>query len=341
MLVLEKLSFDFPWTALLAPLPLLIFLLWPRARQQQAALHVPFYQDIAETEATVPRRVHKRGRLALLVLWWLLLIAAACGPHWIGDDIELPVSGRDLMLAVDLSPSMQTGDMQINDDLVQRIVAVNAVVDEFIKKRKGDRLGLIVFAGNAYVQSPLTFDLDTVGRFLHESKIGFAGDGTAIGDAIGLAVKRLRERPGERHVLVLLTDGANNAGNVSPADAAKLAAENRIVIYTIGIGAEEITVKNIFGSRRIRPEQEIDEEALRNIANVTGGRYFRARNPEELAEIYALLDQLEPISDKSQTYRPQHSLFYWPLGAAFLLSIGAALRGLAWRSLFSVQASKP
>ena len=331
------LGFDYPWAAVLVPLPLLIFLLWPRARQQQAALYVPFYQQLASNEATVPRRVHKRSRLALLLLWWLLLVGAACGPHWIGDDISLPVTGRDLMLAVDLSLSMQTADMQINDDLVERIVAVNAVVDDFIKKRKGDRLGLIVFAGNAYVQSPLTFDLQTVGKFLHESQLGFAGDGTAIGDAIGLAIKRLRERPGERHVLVLLTDGANNSGNVTPAEAAKLAAENHITIYTIGIGAEEITVKSIFGSRRFRPEQEIDEDSLRNIANVTGGRYFRARNPEELAGIYTLLDELEPVADKAQTFRPQRSLFYWPLGAAFLLSIGAALSGLSWRSLFSTR----
>lgn len=336
------LGFDYPWAVVLAPLPLLIFLLWPRARQQQAALYVPFYQQLASNETTVPRRVQKRGRLALLLLWWLLLIAAACGPHWIGDEIALPASGRDLMLAVDLSGSMKIPDMVIGNDRVERIVAIKTVVDDFIKKRQGDRIGLIVFGTNAYVQTPLTFDLDTVGRFLREAQIGFAGEETAIGDAIGLAIKRLRDRPGDRHVLVLLTDGANTAGSVAPAAAAKLAAENHIAIYTIGIGADELIIPGPFGTgfgaRRVNPSQDLDEDALKNIASVTGGRYFRARNPEELAGIYALLDELEPIADKSQTYRPQRSLFYWPLGAAFFLSIGMALNGLSWRSLFSTRA---
>ena len=345
MLMFEQLGFDYPWAVLFAPLPLLIFFLWPRARQQQAALYVPFYREIAANETTVPRRVQKRGRLALLVIWWLLLITAACGPHWIGDEIALPTSGRDLMLAVDLSGSMKIPDMIVGDERVQRIVAIKTVVNDFIKQRKGDRLGLIVFGTNAYVQAPLTFDLDTVGKFLNESQIGFAGEETAIGDAIGLAIKRLRDRPGDRHVLVLLTDGANTAGNVLPAAAAKLAAENQITIYTVGIGAEELIIPGPFGgnfgARRVNPSQDLDEELLQSIADTTGGRYFRARNPEELAGIYALLDELEPIVDKSQTYRPQRSLFYWPLGAAFLLSIAMSIRGFSWRSFTSARAATP
>jgi Ca-activated chloride channel family protein len=337
------LGFDYPWAALLAVLPVLVYLLWPRARQQQAALLVPFFNEFASNELTVPRRIRQRGRLAALTLWWLLLVAAACGPHWIGAEIDLPASGRDLMLAVDLSGSMKIPDMVIGNDRVERIVAIKSVVDDFIKKRKGDRIGLIVFASNAYVQAPLTFDLDTVGRFLREAQIGFAGEETAIGDAIGLAIKRLRDRPGNRHVLILLTDGANNSGNVTPAAAAKLAAENHIAIYTIGVGADELIIPGPFGTgfgaRRVNPSQDLDEEALKNIASITGGRYFRARNPEELAGIYQLLDQLEPVADKSQTYRPQRALFYWPLSAAFLFSIGAALRALRWRSIISTPAA--
>jgi Ca-activated chloride channel family protein len=185
------------------------------------------------------------------------------------------------------------------------------------------------------VQAPLTFDLDTVGRFLHEAQIGFAGEETAIGDAIGLAIKRLRERPGERHVLILLTDGANTAGNVTPAEAAKLAAENNIMIYTVGVGADELILPGPFGgnfgARRVNPSRDLDEDALKNIAAVTGGKYFRARNPEELAGIYRLLDSLEPVADKTQTFRPQRSLFYWPLAAALLLSFIAALQAAPWR----------
>lgn len=329
------LGFDYPWAAALIPLPLLVYFFYPHATQQQAALRVPFFQQLASNESTVPRHVRNRFRFATLLLAWLLLVAAACGPHWIGDEITLPNSGRDLMLAVDLSGSMQIRDMQIGNEHVQRIIAIKAVVDDFIKQRKGDRIGLIVFGTQAYVQAPLTFDLDTVGRFLREAQIGFAGEETAIGDAIGLAIKRLRERPGDRHVLILLTDGANDAGNVTPDAAAKLAAENHIVIYTIGIGADELIIPGPFGgnfgAQRVNPSQDLDENALKNIAAVTGGRYFRARDPKELAGIYRELDALEPVADNAQTYRPQRALFYWPLGAALLLSLivaaRAALRG--------------
>jgi Ca-activated chloride channel family protein len=330
------LGFDYPWAALLAPLPLLIYFLWPRAQQQQAALRVPFYAELAANETTIPRHVRNRVRLLALLLWWLLLVAAACGPHWLGDAVSLPASGRDLMLAVDLSGSMQIEDMKIGNDQVQRIIAVKTVVDDFLQHRRGDRVGLIVFGTRAYVQAPLTFDLDTVGRFLREAQIGFAGEETAIGDALGLAVKRLRARPGDRHVLILLTDGANTAGNVTPAAAAKLAAENHIVIYTVGIGADSMIIPGPFGTnfgaRRVNPSQDLDEDALKNIADVSGGRYFRARNPEELAGIYRLLDSLEPVIDNTQTYRPQSSLFFWPLGAALLLSLAFASTALPWRS---------
>jgi Ca-activated chloride channel homolog len=330
------LGFDYPWAAWLAPLPLLIYFFWPRAQQQQAALRVPFYAQLAANATTIPRQVRHRVRLLALLLWWLLLVAAACGPHWLGDAVNLPASGRDLMLAVDLSGSMQIEDMQIRNEQVQRIIAVKAVVDDFLQHRRGDRVGLIVFGTRAYVQAPLTFDLDTVGRFLREAQIGFAGEQTAIGDALGLAVKRLRDRPGDRHVLILLTDGANDAGNVTPAAAAKLAAENHIVIYTVGIGADSMLIPGPFGSnfgaRRVNPSQDLDEEALKNIAAVTGGRYFRARNPEELAGIYRLLDSLEPVVDNTQTYRPQSALFFWPLGAALLASLVFAATTLPWRS---------
>ncbi|MDB6060423.1 MAG: BatB protein [Verrucomicrobiaceae bacterium] len=339
------LGFDYPWAALLAPLPLFIYWLYPRATQQQSALRVPFFSRLSSNEVIVPRQVRRKIRFATLLLGWLLLIAAACGPHWIGDEISLPASGRDLMLAVDLSGSMQIRDMQIGNDHVQRIVAIKAVVDDFIKQRKGDRIGLIVFGTQAYVQAPLTFDLDTVGRFLREAQIGFAGEETAIGDAIGLAIKRLRDRPGDRHVLILLTDGASNAGTVTPEAAAKLAAENHIVIYTIGIGAEELIVPGPFGgnfgAQRVNPSQDLDENALKNIADVTGGRYFRARNPEELAGIYRVLDGLEPVADNAQTYRPQRALFYWPLGIALLLSLIAAARAALRGEKFTASTVAP
>jgi Ca-activated chloride channel homolog len=330
------LGFDYPWLAALAPLPLLVYWLWPRAQLRDAALRVPFFAQLAAAETAAPHALHNWLRLAALCLLWLLLLAAACGPRWIGEPVSLPASGRDLLLAVDISGSMQIEDMQIGGERVARIVAVKAVVEDFIRRRKGDRIGLVVFGTNAYVHAPLTFDRDTVGRFLREAQIGFAGESTAIGDAIGLSVKRLRERPGDRHVLVLLTDGASDSGTVKPQAAAEMAAKSGVVIYTVGVGADEMTLPGLFGStfgaRRVNPSQSLDEETLKAIAETTGGHYFRARNPEELAGIYQRLDALEPVEDKSQTYRPQRALFHWPLAAAVLLSMLWAAAALPWRS---------
>jgi Ca-activated chloride channel family protein len=329
------LAFDYPWAALAAPLPTLIYLWWPRAQQREAALRIPFYQEFADATEAPSRALRRRGRLLGLGLLWLLLVAAACGPRWLGEPVALPSSGRDLLLAVDISGSMQIEDMQIGDELVARVVAVKAVVADFIRQREGDRIGLILFGTQAYLQAPLTFDLATVGRFLEEAQLGFAGPETAIGDAIGLAVKRLRERPGQRHVLILLTDGANTAGKVNPLAAAKLAAENGVVIYTVGVGADELVLPGLFGSsfgqRRVNPSADLDEDTMQAIATTTGGRYFRARDPRELAGIYHLLDELEPVADQNQTYRPQQALFFWPLGGALLLSLAWAAADLPWR----------
>lgn len=311
-------GFDQPWAFALLPLPLLAWKFLPRAPQQQAALRVPFYRELAaDISAQTHARLFSQRRFWLLSAIWLLLLLAAAAPRWIGDPVSLPASGRDLMLAVDVSGSMETPDMQIDSQLVQRVVAVKIVVDEFIKQRRGDRLGLMLFGGQAYMQAPLTFDRDTVRRFLREAQLGFAGDGTAIGDAIGLAAKRLRERPGNRHVLILITDGANNAGSVTPLEAAKVAADNHIVIYTVGIGADQRGLLSMLRGY----SSDLDETTLQNIADTTGGRYFRARDPQELAKIYQLLDELEPVADKTQTYRPQQALFFWPLGLAFVLTL--------------------
>jgi Ca-activated chloride channel family protein len=210
---------------------------------------------------------------------------------------------------------------------------VKNVVSEFVEQRQGDRVGLILFGTNAYLQAPLTFDLVSVNRLLTEAPVGIAGGKTAIGDAIGLAVKRLRQRPAGERVLILLTDGANNVGEVEPEKAAELAGIEDITIYTIGVGAESVRMRGLFGalsSTMINPSAELDEETLRAIAGATGGRYFRATNTRELAEIYDLIDALEPIEQEAETYRPITTLYYWPLGAAWMLAlllIGLELRG--------------
>lgn len=327
-----------PWLAVLAPLPWLISRFVPAARTQQVALRAPFFAEWRELGAAQTNRTRSGGLFSLVTLWliWLLLLVAAARPIWIGEAIELPDNGRDLMLAVDISGSMRIEDMQQGQALVPRINAVKKVGADFISRRKGDRLGLILFGSNAYVQSPLSFDTATVERFLKEAQIGFAGTETAIGDAIGLAVKRLKERPAESRVLILLTDGQDTASTVQPLEAAQLAASLDIRIYTIGIGADKLTLPGLFGSsfgsRQVNPSAELDEAGLQEIARLTGGEYFRARNPQELINIYQLLDQLEPVEQTSAIYRPRQALGYVPLLAALGLSLLLALHYL-WRTM--------
>jgi Ca-activated chloride channel family protein len=249
---------------------------------------------------------------------------AGSQPKWVGDAITLPSSGRDLLLAVDISGSMGTEDMSLNGKMVTRLAAVKAVVGEFVERRRGDRLGLILFGSQAYLQAPLTFDRNTINTLLTETPLGIAGGKTAIGDAIGLSVKRLLDRPAANRVLILLTDGVNNVGEVSPIQAAKLAAQEGITIYTIGFGADEMAVSGLLFNRTVNPSAELDTETLTEIASLTGGLYQRARSTQELANIYLALDELEPIEVDQETYRPEKSLFFWPLGSALVLSLFVA-----------------
>jgi Ca-activated chloride channel family protein len=314
--------FEWPWMFVLSLLPLLPrYLLRPAPAVEEAALRVP---------AVSPFDLGGDSRLAVVrgrrwLLWpalaaWLLLVSAAARPVWLGPPIDLPVSGRDLLLAVDLSGSMSTQDFTLHGQQVDRLTAVKAIAGDFIRRRVGDRLGLILFGLHAYVQSPLTFDRKTVDTLLQEAVIGLAGKQTAIGDAIGLAVKELQRHPKGNKVLILLTDGANDAGEVDPIAAAKLAAKEGLTIYTIGIGADSVMVPSLFGMQQVNPSQDLDEGALRAIAKATGGRYFRARDTRELNKIYAVIDKLQPVDQDKQTFRPQLSLFYWPLALALVLA---------------------
>ena len=318
---------EWAWPNLLAlaPAPLLArWLLRPLARPQ-TALRVPDSDafQLPAMNSLLGSGGPQRWRTLLLWLAWLALVAAAARPQWTGEPVALPATGRELMLAVDISGSMGTEDMQLDGQPVDRLVVVKHVVEQFLQARQGDRVGLILFGTNAYLQAPLTFDLASINRFLQEAPVGIiAGGKTAIGDAIGLAVKRLRERPSGNRVLILLTDGANNVGEVAPIKAAELAAANEVRIYTIGVGADEMRMPGIFGAlgaRLVNPSAELDEEALTAIAAATGGRYFRARNTQKLQEIYAIIDALEAIEQDAETYRPTSALYYWPMGAAWLL----------------------
>lgn len=333
-------QFDWPWVFFILPLPLAVYLLAPRAQREDIALKVPFFQQIDSLYQESKGSALQSRLLNILImsLVWLLLVTAAARPQWLGEAVTLPSSGRDLLLAVDISGSMKTADMIVQNQQIPRVLVVKYVVSDFIKRRKSDRIGLILFGTQAYLQAPLTFDKPSVEQLLQEAQLGFAGEKTAIGDAVGLAIKRLRDRPDSQRVLILLTDGANTAGEVSPRQAADLAKQAGIKIYTIGMGANEMTVNQGFFSnfgRTINPSADLDEDTLQYMADTTGGRFFRATNPEQLQEIYALLDQLEPIEQEGEVMRPVSSLFFWPLAAALLLSMSLSLPGLV--SSFAVK----
>ncbi|MGB7452013.1 MAG: VWA domain-containing protein [Lysobacterales bacterium] len=312
-----------PWLLLLAPVPWLLRLLIPASPAGDLqALRVPWFSAVAGGKAGWMRR----PLLALVAaLVWLLLVIAASRPQWIGEIESLPVTGRDLLLAVDISGSMDTQDMILNRSAVNRLKVVKKVAGEFIQRRHGDRVGLILFGSRAYLQTPLTFDTETTATLLDESEIGLAGRETAIGDAIGLAVKRLRDDAAADRVLVLLTDGANTSGEVQPLQAAGFAARDGLTVYTVGVGADEMMVQDFFGSRVVNPSADLDEDTLRAIADQTGGRYFRARDAESLEKIYEILDELEPVESDVETIRPVDELFYWPLGLSYALALLAAL----------------
>jgi Ca-activated chloride channel family protein len=255
----------------------------------------------------------------LLLSIWILLVVAIARPQHVGEQVQLPVSGRDLMLVVDISPSMNEQDMILQGRSINRLQAVKRVLDDFIDHRKGDRLGLILFGTQPYVQAPLTFDLETVRTLMHESGIGMAGRATAIGDAIGLAIKRLRDRPTDQRVVVLLTDGANTAGEVTPDKATEIAKATSVRLYTIGIGAESMIQQGFLSSRRINPSRDLDEALLQRMAEQTGGHYYRARSLPELEMIYESINQLEPIELEGKFYRPVTELYVWPGGLALML----------------------
>lgn len=311
-------EFAWPYLFLLFPLPWILSKLFPgNPSHERAALKVPALHDFIDFRNPSPASLPKL-KTAFAFLIWIALLTSAARPQWIGNSVEIPQSGRDLMLAVDLSGSMRMEDFEINGKYTDRLTASKIVAGDFINRRKGDRIGLILFGSQAYLQTPLTFDLPTVSQLLKEAEVGLAGNETAIGDAIGLAVKQLQDSPQASRVLILLTDGNSNAGELSPEKAAEIASHAKLKIHTIGIGVNRIQVQTIFGARQINPSAEMDEKTLQMVAEKTGGKYFRAYNTQELAQIYNEIDQLESIERKHKFYRPTDEMYYWPLLIALL-----------------------
>lgn len=309
------LTFEWWWAAFLLPLPLFWYKNKNLKQDNGVVLEAPFAHEF---NTRIKGKQFPNWKLCMLTCAWLFFILSLAKPIWRGDLLSLPISGRDIMLAVDLSGSMNIADFEYKGQMLNRLQAIKVVASEFIERRTNDKIGLILFGDQAYLQTPLTFDKKTVTRLLLESEVGLAGQRTAIGDAIGLAIKKLAQQSQDK-VLILLTDGANTAGELSPLKAAQIAQNYHLKIYTIGIGAKDIVVRGPFGTTKVNSEAELDEKTLTQIANITGGQYFRATDLKSLESIYHQIDQFEPTASVAKHYRPQKSLFYYPLLIALLL----------------------
>ena len=321
---------EWVWALLLLPLPLILRKLMPAGEKPGLAIPVPLLNRGAH-ETNIARPASARRTALLLGIFWVTLVLAASRPYWIGDTVSRTVSGRDLMLAVDISGSMSETDMTIDGRAASRLEVLKVVVGKFIERRQGDRLGLILFGSRAYNYVPLTFDLDTLGELLQDVSTGLAGRHTAIGDAIGIAIKAIRESGAGHKVLILVTDGSNTAGFEDPVLAAAAASQQGLTIHTIGVGSDIETLIRMYGRHNIPEGVLLNESTLRRIAEVSGGRYFRATSSDALEQIYLELDRLELLEHQYRSHRPRTELFQWPLLAA-LLALSSLLAITTWRA---------
>lgn len=306
-----------PWLLLLLLLPLLVRRsLRAVPAMQGEPLLIPTLPYVSERPVSA-----RRWQLVLLMLAWACLCLALARPQWLGEPVALEQAHRDLMLAVDLSDSMRTQDMVLNGAPVDRLSVVKQQLTQFVGHREGDRMGLILFADHAYVMMPLSADHATLAQFIDELDFGLAGHLTAIGEAIGLSLKRLEQQQTQQKVLILLSDGRDTVETLSPLTAATLAANAQMRIYTIGLGADD--PEDPDGSH-----SDLDEQTLTHIAALTGGHYFRARDPDSLAQIYQAIDKLEPSEISARFYQPRQELYPWPLALALALSLLLLVRRL-------------
>ncbi|MNN05982.1 von Willebrand factor type A domain protein [compost metagenome] len=316
-------QFDYPWVFLLLPLPWLVRRLLAEYRESRSALRVPFFIGMSRAAGHAPARAGVTSgawQTLLNLLVWMLLLAACARPVWVEKPIERERPIRDLMLAIDISQSMEATDYtDASGQHVDRLSAVQNVVRDFITRRKDDRIGLIVFGTGAYPQAPLTLDHASLSLLLDEVGIGMAGPNTALGDAIGLTIKLLEKAEEQEKVLILLTDGNDTGSAITPDHAAQMARDQGIVVHTIGIGDPQAT-----------GDDKVDLKTLQEIARTTGGRFFQAGDSNALQEVYATLDQITPHKVKTFSHQPKRDLFWVPLGAALLLQLACqALAALA------------
>ena len=318
-------GFAWPWLLAAIPLPWLVHALVPARASQVPALRVPWGERLRKVASGGLLQATSRGFPWLAMLAWCLLCVAAARPQQLGPAVAPPQVGRDMMLAVDLSASMGEEDMELGGRLVDRLTAAKAVLADFLDRRVGDRIGLVVFGDRAFALTPLTLDRDSVRQQLDASVVGLAGRATALGDAIALSTKRLQQQRTEQRVLIVLTDGVNTAGVLEPAKAAQIARDTGVRIHAIAFGGEGGGALSVFGLQLPTGGDEVDEAGLQRIAKLTGGRFFRARDTEALAGIYAEIDALEPVQRQGQVVRPKIERYPWPLGLALAVGMLALL----------------
>ncbi len=317
--------FHWPWLGLLIPLPFIVRYLFPPCRKASSLLvpeiYFPGLPRLKQAFSKAMPRSKLKDHLffAILSLLWLFLVLAVMRPQLVDQFTEVQNEGYDLMLAVDISGSMKALDFSTRSKTISRLDVTKDVVGKFVHDRKGDRVGLILFGENAYLQVPLTLDTLSISQMLQNAVVGMAGDGTAIGDAIGLAVRNLRDRPEGSRVIILLTDGVDTASSIPPIEAAKLAKQYGIRIYTIGIGKKGLVPYPTEWGNIVMAEVPMDEQLLKEIASLTKGDYFRATDQQALEAIYTKINNLERTKANVRTYLIRKPLYPYPLAAAVVL----------------------
>ncbi len=335
-------AFEWPWVFLLLPAPYLAFLFLPAYEPHGQALRVPFFARFGELLDA--REVHRarsrsRFRLSALLIVWCATLFALSRPYRQGAPIERETSARDLLLAVDLSGSMAQADLSGPEPAAKaqvRLEVVKRVVGEFVERRRGDRIGLIVFGTGAFVQTPFTHDTRVVNELLQQTEVGMAGPKTALGDAVGLALNVLQRSSAKSRVVIVLTDGNDTGSNVPPVQAARISAARGVTLHIIGVG-----------DPRAAGEEALNTAVLTRMATLTGGRFFRANDTASMEEAYRTLDALEPIAHRTTVYQPKKATLYEPLAVVIALLGVAALAGAfvnlrrAWSSRRSARVLHP
>lgn len=309
-----------PWVIIGLPIPLMIWFIYPKSKfVVTSALKVPFFKLLQNSISTKLITFNSKKVLWFLFTIYIFLLLALAGPRYVGAPRPLSRDSYNIMLALDVSPSMGINDMSLNNQQVTRLDAVKVAARQFILNRISDKIGLILFGERAYLLTPLTFDKENLLMRLEDATVGLAGKSTSTGDAIGLAIKKFQNIPTKGRIIVLLTDGASNSGILSPIRAAEIARDNHIKIYTIGLHSE-LDPQSFSGMfLNANGMADLDEETLQKVAKLTGGQYFRATSHKSLQNIYNSIDKMTKVSQEQKSVRPQHEYYPWFLAIGFML----------------------